>query len=282
MYPKKLEFDPYRVWFDEEYLDNDKFVNVYLHEDYDVKMHSHQFYEINIIINGDGRHYIGDTDLAAHTGDVFVIPPEIPHGYYTNGRLDIYHILIKNVFLSRYREELLELPGYDILFNFEPLIRQFSGTEMNLNISTVKLEEIKKELENIRFAEENGRYFYENILILNFISKLGKLLNKKLKNDNGSTRENREIIAVMEYIKDNLGNKITLSKIAKFGNMSTATLNRRFREYLNISPMEYVTKCRVNLARELIDEKKCTKAEIAQICGFYDSVHMNKTLIKFG
>lgn len=281
MYPKKLEFDPYHIWFGEDYLDSEKFAHVYLHEDYQVKLHSHQFYEINIIIKGEGRHYIADTVLPAVVGDVFVIPPEINHGYYTDKALDIYHILLKKDFLNRYREELLQLPGYDILFDFEPLIRRTSGAELNLKINPSRLDEIQKDLDNIESAEERKLYFYQNILILSFIAKLGKLLNCKLKNDDESTRENREIIAVMEFIKVNLGNKITLSELAKFSNMSSATLNRRFREYLNASPMEYVTRCRVNLARVMIEEKKFSKAEIAQMCGFYDSVHMNKTLMKY-
>lgn len=282
MYPRTLELDPHKNWFGDDYLDSEKFVHTYLHKNYKIKMHSHEFYEVNIVIKGSGRHYIADTSIPATVGDVFVIPPEISHGYYTEDNLDIYHILLKNTFFTRYKEELSQVPCFDMLFDFEPKIRRFSGAEFNLKLSRGKLEDIKKELLKIENAENEKLYMYENILTINLISRLGNSFAKNLNNVDFNNKENLEIIGVMEYIKNNLSNKITLSHLAKHGNMSTATLNRRFKDFLNVSPMEYVIRTRVALARELIDENKYTKAEIAQICGFYDSVHLNKYLNKYG
>lgn len=278
IYPLKIDIDPYCDWYGEDYLENEKFVRAYLHKDYQTKMHSHQFYEINIIISGNGRHYISDTSIPATVGDVFVIPPNIPHGYFSEATLDIYHILIKNDFINRYREELLQLPAFNMLFDFEPLLRRFSGTNFNLNIGINRLDAVKKDLDNIQNAENEHHYLYENVLVLELIAKLGKLFKKRMFDTD--TYENTQIIRIMEYIKENLGEKLTLSKIAKFGNISTATLNRRFKELLGQSPMQYVMNCRIILARELIEEKRLNKTEIAQVCGFYDLVHLNKCLAK--
>ena len=280
MYPKVLEADPDRNWYGEDYLESEKYIHTYLHKDYKIKMHSHQFYEINIIVGGKGRHYISDTSIPTAVGDVFVIPPEIPHGYFTKEKLDIYHILLKKDFFNRYREELVQLPSYNLLFDFEPLLRQFSGVNFNLNIGIKHLDSFEKELESIRKAEEKKLYMYQNILVLNLISKLGSLFDKRM--HDSSTQQNLEIISIMEYIKENLSGKLLLSQIARFGNMSTATLNRRFNELIGVSPMQYVTNCRVLRAKELLEEKKLNKTEIAQICGFYDLVHMNKCLLKYG
>ena len=60
--------------------------------------------------------------------------------------------------------------------------------------------------------------------------------------------------------------------------MSTATLNRHFREVLNTSPMQYVTACRISRARELLNAGDMSKTEVAQACGFFDVSHMNKYL----
>ena len=110
MYPERLENDTEQIYFSEkEYFDGKfNFIHTYLHTNYKYKMHSHQFYEINIIVSGEGRHYIENTSLETGVGDVFVLPPEVRHGYFSEGRLDIYHILIKKDFLVRYAEELAE------------------------------------------------------------------------------------------------------------------------------------------------------------------------------
>ena len=277
MYPEKLEVDRTR-WFGNDFLENSEFVMAFLHKDYDTKMHSHEFYEINIVVNGEGRHYIGNINLPVSVGDVFVIPPNIEHGYLAEESIDIYHLLIKNDFLNRYREELAELPGYNVLFDFEPLIRRISGLDINLKLTPKNLDEIKSDLQKIESAAKRRLYMYENILAINFIEKLGNLFEKSMIDINFTTKENIEIIGVLEYIKNHLSEKISVGTIAKHANMSSATLNRRFKEILNVTPMEYVRLCRINMARKLIKEGNFTKAEIAQTCGFYDQVHMHKTL----
>ncbi len=278
MYPSKLDFEKGTVYYREQ----DCFtgaphhlVHAYPHLNYTIKMHAHQFCEINIITGGEGRHYIGDTSLPARVGDVFIIPPEVPHGYFSEGTLDISHVLLSAGFLSRYREELSELPAFSLLFDIEPEVRRSSGRNYNLQIGTHKLFEITEQLARIVRAEGAEEYAYANILTLGFIGRLGELLRKEMQK---GAPEHTDILRVMEFIRENLEQKLTLSLLAEKANMSTATLSRHFREVLHVSPMQYVTACRISLARELLAEGKLNKTEIAQSCGFFDVSHMNKYL----
>ena len=54
----------------------------------------------------------------------------------------------------------MQLPSYNLLFDFEPLLRQFSGVNFNLNIGIKHLDSFEKELESIRKAEEKKLYMY--------------------------------------------------------------------------------------------------------------------------
>lgn len=278
MYPSKLDFEKGTVY----YREADCFtgtphhlVHAYLHPNYKIKMHAHQFCEINIITGGEGRHYIGDASLPARVGDVFILPPETPHGYFSEGALDIAHVLLSDGFLSRYREELSELPAFALLFDIEPEVRRFSGRNYNLHIDAHRLFEINDQLSRIIRAESVNEYTFENVLTLGFIGRLGELLRRRMQKD---TDEHSEILRVMEYIHENLEQKLSLALLAEKANMSTATLSRHFREVVHTSPMQYVTACRISLARELIAEGKMSKSEIAQSCGFFDVSHMNKYL----
>ena len=278
MYPSKLDFEKGTVYYREEDCFTDTphhLVHTYPHPNYTLKMHAHQFCEINIITGGDGRHYIGDTSIPARVGDVFIIPPEVPHGYFSEGRLDIYHVLLRAEFLSRYREELAQFPAFSLLFDIEPKVRRSSGRSFNLQIGQHKLFEITEQLSRILRAEKAEEYAYENILTLGFIGRLGELLRKEMQK---GISEHSEILHVMEYIQENLEQKLTLHQLAAKANMSTATLNRHFREVLQQSPMQYVTACRLTRARELMTSGKLSKSEVAQSCGFFDVSHMNKYL----
>ena len=181
MYPSKLDFEKSTVYYREE----DCFtgtphhlVHAYPHPNYNLKMHSHQFCEINVIVNGEGRHYIADTSLPARVGDVFIIPPEVPHGYFAEGTLDISHVLLRAGFLSRYREELAQFPAFSLLFDIEPTVRRSSGRNYNLRIPPHKLFEITEQFSRIVRAENSAEYAYQNILTLGFIGRLGEQIGR--------------------------------------------------------------------------------------------------------
>lgn len=280
MYPEKLEIEKKRSYF----ADRDCFtaapwhlVHAYDHHNYQFKMHAHAFYEMNIITAGEGRHYIEDTYLEARVGDVFVLPPEVAHGYYSEGVLDICHVLLRAEFLARYRAELSALPGFALLFDIEPQIRRSSGQSFQLHIEEQQLLEVIAKARQIMEAERCEEYALEGVLTLGFIGNLGKLLQQRVENS-GDTAQRGELLRVLEHIRDNLDRKLTLPELAAKANMSTATLNRHFREILHTSPMQYVLQCRLANAHELLARGELSKTEIAQACGFYDVAHMNKYL----
>lgn len=276
MYPERLEFEKQINWYGESFLKPNQLTRCYIHEDYTLKMHYHDFYEINIIMIGQGRHYISESSLAASAGDIFVIPPGIPHGYFPENRLDIAHIILKNGFTERYREELRQIPGYDLLFDIEPMIRPNSDKKYNLNMGPEGLEKTAAAIHKIIKAETSGLFMYENIRVLSLISDICERFRKNMSNIAVRGDISGEVFKIMQYIKQNCGSPLRISDIAEYGNMSAATLNRRFRLFLNMSPMEYVTECRVKKAEELTARGNMNKAEIANACGFYDSSHMNK------
>lgn len=280
MYPIKLEKNAENVY----YRDSDCFsdnrlhlTHAYQHDNYKTKMHSHQFYEINIISSGEGRHYISDVSLPTSVGDVFVLPPEVFHGYHTNSTLDISHIILRTDFITRYREELEAMPCFSTLFDIEPRLRRSGSHGCNLRISPKTMERVSNLFEDIVRAEQSGQYSYANALTLSLIGLICNLLKRDIE-ENVFPAETGDLLRVMSYIRDNLDRKLTLDSLAAMANMSISTLNRHFRKALNISPMQYVTHCRISKARELVSEGRMSKTEIACICGFYDVAHMNKYL----
>lgn len=284
MFPEKLHTEVQTLWTEKEGFKENTFnyINAFIHKNYKIGMHSHEFYEINVVIKGEGRHYIEQKSLFVKKGDVFVIPPRVMHGYYTEEELDVYHILVKNDFIKRYKEELEETPGFKMMFDIEPYLRQATGDNYFLHLDNETLLVIKNELEKIHKLNNENVYGYQNALALSLILKMclkmHKSLNQKLENKDVRTSE--EIIRAMEYIQNNLEDKLTVDRLAKISNMSKSTFSRQFKNMLNMPPMEYVINCRKTKAKLLMEEGGYSKAEIAQLCGFYDSSHMDKYINK--
>ena len=98
-------------------------VQFFVMESYEIGMHKQEFFEINIVVKGSGSHHIEKNEIPAVVGDVFIIPPEMEHGYTGGEGFDVYHILVSNRFIERNITELEQIPGFSMLFSLEPMIR---------------------------------------------------------------------------------------------------------------------------------------------------------------
>ena len=131
-------------------------VKVYYHRnDFPIGMHSHSFYEINIVDRGTGRHYIESHSCAASAGCVFVLPPEIRHGYWETSGLSIFHILLSCTYMERWQEELRALPGYPTLFEIEPMLRQERRDNLFLTLDSARLAGLIPELDALLELEHS-------------------------------------------------------------------------------------------------------------------------------
>ena len=80
---------------------------------------------------------------------------------------------------------------------------------------------------------------------------------------------------VRAYVKRNLGEKITLSKMSKNLHCSTVTLTEAFRREFGMTIMEYVLAERMKLARKLL-LTGASITEIAATCGYPDVEYFSK------
>ena len=81
---------------------------------------------------------------------------------------------------------------------------------------------------------------------------------------------------VKEYVRSNLGEKITLSKLSRALHCSTVTLTESFRREYGMTIMEYVGKERIRLAKELLLSENYSIREIGEQCGFPDAEYFSR------
>ncbi len=79
----------------------------------------------------------------------------------------------------------------------------------------------------------------------------------------------RDVKRALDYIHSRLTETIGLEDLIAISNVPGRTLNEHFRLFLGISPMAYVKRERLKLAREkLSTEPNLTVTEVATSCGF--------------
>lgn len=277
-YPKKLERSENPFYT----LDNESSFSqgyAYNHTRFPVPMHSHNYYELNIVIQGECIHYFNNKSHPAKIGDVFMIPPYFEHGYWTNEKnAKIFHLIIKNHILKDYDNQLSAYSGIKILFEIEPQIRQaFSSMSLNINLCKGELAEISTDLNEliaIDDKKENDGVLFD-LKSVCLLIKLAKLTAKKYAE--GSKTDDKAadyvILKTTQYMEENYASKITVDDLSKIVNMSTPTYYRYFKKVFNTSPMEYLKKIRISHATSMLSSTDKSISFIAQECGFFDSSH---------
>lgn len=250
----------------------DHLVRAFWHRNYAIGMHTHNFPEVNIVTGGRGLHCIGEMVIEVQPGDVFVMTPDVMHGYVDEGRLDVYHLLLSPAFMQRYRRELEGMPGYARMFAIEPYLRQVYDEKLFLHLQPMALDALRGDLEEMARTECEGLHVCTSVVALHLILRLCGLAME------APQAASAEILEVMSYIRAHPDADLTLPALAKTARMSRSTFCRQFEKIVRISPGEYVRRCRTELARRMLAEGKENRTEIALSCGFYDLSHMNRCL----
>ena len=253
-----------------------------------IGMHSHTFYEINVITSGVGYHYIAKQCVQAKIGDVFVIPPSATHGYHTNDpSFEIFHILIHPSFFERYKYELKNIPGFTTLFETEPFFREFSKEKAFLSLSPEQFEKMIadfNELDSVKNINNSAVEIKKISKVLYLIACFSELIYIFHHDEKLSRSFNSEaiyIIRTMDYIKENYGDKISIDDLAKTANMSRSTFIRQFEKFCRQSPVQYLLRVRIEKSAELLLSTNKSITEISQKCGFFDNSHFSKIFSRF-
>ncbi len=241
-------------------------------------IHRHKFYEINIVVEGSGTHFLDNQCCEAKEGSVFVIPPGVSHGYKVEQRLVIFHILLSELFFSIYREKLSELGGFAMLFEIEPYLRGRFSEEM---FPVLREEERKRVFSRLAELVEIADSTYESceqLLGIQVFSVIGSLCQSLWEKNRKTHRETfrtapMEIVQSLEYIHENLTEKIHFEALAKQWNMAYATFLRQFKKVTKTTPLSYQNTLRMEKAKILLKNTNETVSYIAVECGFYDSSH---------
>ena len=81
---------------------------------------------------------------------------------------------------------------------------------------------------------------------------------------------------VLLYIQEHYREPIRLADIAKLEDLSESHVSRFFREHLNITLQDYLTRLRVEAAMQMLKNTDLSPTSIAYECGFSDPKYMNQ------
>lgn len=133
--------------------------------------------------------------------------------------------------------------------------------------------------------EEEYRVLFDNVLkefinpdetseiimkscVLSIIQQLYRDVRNPFSGNRPSSAHHVVTKRVIDYIKFNYDEKINLKRLSELANMSPNHFHKVFTSTKGVTPNEFITKTRLDKARELLARTDLTVSEIAMQCGF--------------
>jgi AraC family L-rhamnose operon transcriptional activator RhaR/AraC family L-rhamnose operon regulatory protein RhaS len=243
-------------------------------------IHIHDFFELNIVLSGSAIHRFNANDFRIHIGDVYIIPPRVPHGYLETKDLKVFHILVHNLFLDKYSAELANFFSYYMLFTIEPLLNEGSSESYLLQLDKDQFDEIKyflSKLEHFYLKFDTQSCIIRDTLGLLVILRLCQFYQEKTIDGFDLSNIDRAYIEGVRYMFNNYNKKITVNQLAELVHLSKNAFTIKFKKMFNETPGEFLISYRLTKAKNLIQYTDWPLSTIAEQTGFYDVSHFVKT-----
>lgn len=239
-------------------------------------MHYHDFSELVIITTGEGFQIINGTEYPVRGGDIFLLQGFSEHAFRGREKLSLINIQFAPSLLPMPLAFLRKIPGYNVMFQVEPVLRSLRNFKHRLHLEKselLMLEEIVMRLKDELQKKSPGFEAAGFGILLELITFVSRRYSEIHTGNNAALVRMGEVISRLE---NDYASPWTLSKIAAIAKMSPNNLLRLFKAATGESPIDYLIKLRLRSAAELLTATDLSITETAFRCGFNDSNYFTK------
>lgn len=220
---------------------------------WELHCHSKAYHGLVYVIDGYAKYIYKDRTVQAGPDTILYLAKNST--YHTVSYSDIpYHYIIITFHLDRE----IELP-MDIISS--PIHKK-------------RLLELFRQIVKANFTKAHGYIFYSRSLVQQLIYHI---IQENLHSNSSTTY----MQAVIDYVEDYYGSKISIDTLSKIARLSTSHFRKKFKEIYGIAPLDYVNCLRVEKAKDLLRSELYTQSEIATLCGFENVCYFNKVFKKY-
>ncbi|WP_350656313.1 helix-turn-helix domain-containing protein [Psychrobacter sp. S1-30-MNA-CIBAN-0213] len=94
-------------------------------------------------------------------------------------------------------------------------------------------------------------------------------------------RKHARLAEVAQFVRAHLDQKINIAQLADLANLSVSQLERTFKAVLNMSPLQFVQKLRLEYAVKLLANPEMSVTQISLNCGYSDHSAFSRQFKQF-
>lgn len=238
-------------------------------------VHAHFGLEIGVITSGCGVLYLDDTEYPLKTGSVYYLNGMRPHTHAISKKSEY----MDNVYVHIKQESLMHAtpPKRDLIL-YEPFWHAAGSSSPVLSSCKAASKAIIKAYEY--FQSRNDRLYAVRtwVELLNAFLAIADVVSseKSVANVGRSNGAFATISRVLEYIHAHFAENLSVEDLALRNNMSLSYFSHQFKEVMNIAPIEYRNRVRIDHACELLTTTNMKVSAIAKDCGFISLSQFNE------
>jgi AraC-like DNA-binding protein len=247
--------------------------------------HRHEYVQIIYICKGRLKHVINSNTFDVYKGDIFIIPPFVPH-YFIDEYKEKYE-LIEFEFIPEFINEKFSLDFKDSSFMdfayLEPFLVAENDVKPRLNLTgslQLEVECIFREIIREYGTRDSDFEYIIKSMLMKLLILVGREFKKNIRGteSQGLFERHRDALNnALKYINDNYNSDISLDEAARVALLSPSYFCYLFKQMTQKTFTEYVNSIRIAHAAELLKTRHDMK--VADICyevGYNNINHFNR------
>lgn len=179
----------------------------------------------------------------------------------------------------------------DLAFNLRREIKKRFNISIRAGLGEI-FDSVEQIVESYRQAMKCLVYNSDNVNIIYIDDIEGKLMNDSFsvgisgdtklgKNKNSNKIKMKLFESVKQFIRENIETELELDKVASNFGLSVYYFSRTFKEVTGVNFSEYVNKCRIDVAKELLSTGEMNVKEVCYKVGYNDPNYFSKVFKKY-
>ena len=223
--------------------------------------HSHAFTELFYVRDGRGEFLLEDKIYPISKDDLIIVNPHINHTEISKGTppLSYFTIGVEGVCFSfndqkEYRIFNCRKKETDLLFYFNSLFQELD-------------------------KQSEGYEKICNYLLHILILQLQRITDSPFELITAQ-HPSKECAYIKRYLDSNYSENITLDHLSALSHLNKYYLSHEFTKYYGISPMNYLSRKRIDVCKELLENTDYGISDIAHLVGFSSQSYLSQSFRK--
>lgn len=242
------------------------------------RWHSHEEYELHLIVSTSGRAFVGDYIGDFKPGSLFLTGPNLPHNWISDESLS-KPVGLRDM-LVQFNQASIDELAYAFP-EFKEMTAMFELAASGIEFVNFNPTFARGHLQAIRDTKGPERI----VSFLRFLVRINEHAEKKtlslvnIVQAEGNSKQAR-IANVVDYISKNFAEDISLYEAANMAGMSASAFSRHFKKITGNKFVDFVNRIRIGQACSLL---YASNEQISSICftvGFQNLANFNRHFLR--